>query len=179
MTSHLNCHPEHHLCVLSTVRFEVWTMVGLVHTNLLLWCECFGYNLVWTIHNAYIQYTFITFPNVSRGPEGYQESGENGYVELSVGPVSQLRQDLILPQQNIRYADDVHISVAENIQAHKHDCLNRMKIKKCFRKENNKYICSIYSVHVLQGSVLQIQGPRGFKGSKGDLVRSSSSIRLK
>ena len=37
------------------------------------------------------------------------------------------------------------------------------------------FICSWYSQFnpFLQGSQLQIQGPRGFKGSKGELVRSS------
>lgn len=44
-----------------------------------------------------------------------------------------------------------------------------------------KTTCIISSVHdshpsaydpLLQGSALQIQGPRGYKGSKGDLVRA-------
>lgn len=32
---------------------------------------------------------------------------------------------------------------------------------------------------LLQGSVLQIQGPRGYKGSKGDLVRALKLFLLK
>lgn len=43
-------------------------------------------------------------------------------------------------------------------------------------------VCVIHTYHIHnlfpQGSTLQIQGPRGFKGSKGDAVRSSWCCRL-
>lgn len=82
-----------------------------------------------------------------RGSEGCQESREKGYVHF--------------PQ----------------IRASKQTVHGRVSAKNLKKKHSQHQECACFTLQciyylLLQGSMLQIQGPRGYKGSKGDLVRA-------